>query len=204
MAEAAAPPAPRGLPVARVLCVVLGPVPTAVLTFAMTLTIFGVPHPALAVPAAACVGTALGVVLAVRALRGPGSIARRETLVLVLAGEVVCFAVLWWTDAPPTVAMGFVQLVLAGTTALVAPFLRLWGHGFVLGALVGVGRMLDLAPVLVWQIASVAVIAVAFSHLALGKQPPGRAIISPLLGFVAGGVGGMGGLIVGMILWGAG
>lgn len=204
MSEAIVAPPPRGLPAARVVSVILGPVPTAVLTFVVALRVFGVPHPGVAAPAAACVGAALGVVLAVRALRGPGSVARRETLVLVLVAQAVCFAVLWWTDIPPTVVMGFVHLGLAGVTALVAPFIRLWGHGFVLGALVGVGRMLDLAPAPVWLFASLAVIALAFAHLALGKQPPGRAIISPLLGFVAGCVGGIVGLLVAMVIWSAG
>lgn len=79
-------PDPRGggrLPSARVVSLVLGPVPTAVLTFVVALRLFGVPHPGVAVPAPACVGAALGVVLAVCALREPGSVARRETLVLV-------------------------------------------------------------------------------------------------------------------------
>jgi hypothetical protein len=89
-------------------------------------------------------------------------------------------------------------------TALIASFIRLWGHGFVLGALVGVGRMLDLAPAPVWLFASLAVIALAFAHLALGKQPPGRAIISPLLGFIAGCVGGIVGMLVAMVIWSAG
>lgn len=176
-----APPLPRRGP-AEVVGSLLGPVPTAVLVLAPTLRLLGFPQPDEAV--AAFLGTALGVVFAVRAVAGPGPFTLRPLVPLLLVAETLCLGVLYWTGAPGPVVAGFVAFAVFAAVALLAPRLRLWGHGVVAGALAGSGAVWLPPPL--WPVAPVLLAALVWSQAASRSRTWGAAVLGSAVGLVLG------------------
>ncbi|RMI13574.1 hypothetical protein [Cellulomonas triticagri] len=181
--------APRGQALARRVSVALGPVTVALVALAVACRFLGFPQPGSAVAVAAVFGTAIGTGIAVRTMAGPEGLTRRRTIVVVLVAEFLCLLALSRWDLHPDPALGVPVMVLAAVLAFVAPAVRLWALGAVAGWVVALGAL--WAPGPQWVLGLVALPALAWAHVALGRLRWKRALTSLGVGLVLGQVSGV-------------